>query len=446
MTGPLTVRRLSELTAEDRHRLLDRSLSRIFDEELAAQVRAIVEDVRLHGDAAVVRALTTHDKVDCPPDRLRVSEEEFVAARGRVGDDLVRAMRQGITNIRAFNKRVLDGASWTKEIAPGLLIGEQARPIESVALFVPSGKGSFPSVLMQIGTPAVVAGVPRIIVMVPPSGLGIEVDPAVLVVAQELGLTDVFRVNGPAGVAAAAVGTESIPRARMIVGPGSPAVTAAQIQVQALGCATVMLFGPSESMVIADDVADVAVLAADLLNEAEHGADSATMLVTPSEALVAAVQVELRRQLAALPEPRRGFAASALSVFGGALLVSDLAEACAFANDYAPEHLQVVTDEPEALLPALDHAGEILLGPTPFSVANYVLGVPATLPTGGYAKVSSGVTARTFTKISSIGRTSPEALARLAPAVVALAEHEGFPAHANAVRVRGLPGPTDWAS
>ena len=259
-----------------------------------------------------------------------------------------------------------------------------------------------------------------------------------LVVAEELGLTEVFRSNGPAGIAAVALGTESVPRARMVIGPGSPAVTAAQIQVQALGCATVMLFGPSESLVIADDSADPIVLAADVLNEAEHGSDSAAILVTPSEELLAAVGREFDRQLDDLPEPRRAYAAAAVSRFGGAILVADLDEACAFANEYAPEHLQIVTEEPDALLRELDHAGEILLGPTPFSAANYVLGVPATLPTGGYAKLSSGVTARTFVKTSSIGRTSPEALARLAPSVIALAEHEGFPAHANAIRVRGL--------
>ena len=438
--GAMSLHRLAQMSADDRSRLLARSTPEIFGEELNASVRAIIEDVRLNGDTAVARALERFDGVVCSPERLRVSEDEFAAAREQVSADVVRAVRQGITNIRAFNKRILDGTTWMKEVAPGLVIGEQARPVESAALFVPSGKGSFPSVLMQIGTPAVVAGVPRIVVIVPPSvGRGEGVDPAVLVVAHELGLTEVFRANGPAGVAAVAVGTESIPRVRMVVGPGSPAVTATQIQVQALGCRTVMLFGPSESLVIADESADPTLLAADLINEAEHGDDSAALLVTPSEALVAAVEDEVDSQLERLPEPRRGFAVSALSRFGGAVLVSDLAEACAFANEYAPEHLQIVTENPEALLPELDHAGEILLGATPFAVANYVLGIPATLPTGGFAKLSSGVTARTFMKTTSIGRTSPDALARLAPAVIALADHEGFPAHANAIRVRGLP-------
>lgn len=440
--GPLAVRRLAGLSAAERSRLLARATAAIFDEELNRGVREIVEDVRAHGDDAVCRALARFDGVECTPERLRVSPAEIAAARDSLDPAVVRAIRQGITNIRAFNKRVLADASWTKEIAPGLVVGEQARPIASAGLFVPSGKGSFPSVLMQIGTPAVVAGVPCIAVVVPPtSGRGLEVDPAVLVVADELGVQDVFRANGPAGIAALAVGTETIPKVWKVVGPGSPAVTAAQIQVQLLGCSTAMLFGPSESLVIADDAADPRILAADVLNEAEHGTDSAALLVTPSEALADAVQAEARRQLADLPEPRRTFASSAVSDFGGVLLVADLDEACAFANEYGPEHLQVATSEPEVLLPKLDHAGEILLGQTPFAVANYVLGIPATLPTGGFARVSSGVNARTFLKTSSIGRTSREALDRLAPAVLALAEHEGFPAHAAAMRARRLPGP-----
>jgi histidinol dehydrogenase len=197
-----------------------------------------------------------------------------------------------------------------------------------------------------------------------------------------------------------------------------------------------MLFGPSESLVIADDSADPALLAADVLNEAEHGEDSAALLVTPSERLVDDVAREIDRQLEALPEPRRRYAAAAVSDLGGALLVADLREACAFANEYGPEHLQLATSDPEALLRELDHAGEILLGPTPFAAANYLLGVPNTLPTGGFARVTSGVTARTFMKTSSIASASRDALALLEPGIVALAEHEGFPAHAAAMRLR----------
>jgi len=436
--GRLAVRRLSSLSDDERARILARATAAIFDDELRRSVAAIVEDVRREGDVAVSRALARFDQVECPPGRLRVLPDEFERARKSLNPAVIDAIRVGIANSRAFNERVVAGASWRAEIAPGVEVGEEAGPIDAVGLFVPSGKGSFPSVLMQIGTPAIVAGVPTVAVLVPPLHGGTEIDPAVLVVAEELGLESVYRVNGPAGIAAAAFGTATVPRVSRVVGPGSPAVAAAQIAVQAHGCSTVMLFGPSESVIVADDSANPRVLAADLLNEAEHGPDSASLLLTQSEKLAELVSVEVERQLDLLPEWRRSFAESSISRFGGAFLVQDLDEAAAFVNEYAPEHLQLATRNPEELLLQIAHAGEVLLGDTPFAAANFVLGVPATLPTGRFARVSSGVTARTFLKTSSVGRSSPEALARLAPAIIALAEHEGFPAHANAIRERGL--------
>jgi histidinol dehydrogenase len=438
--SPMAVVRWRELDAAGRDRILERPGTRkIFDPELRASIAAIVEDVRDHGDAAVVRALERFDGVDVTPDGLRVSEREFEAAEASVSETVRDALRAAIANIRAFNEHLTREREWRTEIAPGLMVGEKATPVASAGLFVPSGKGSFPSVLVQLGTPAIVAGVPRLAVVVPPvpGGAG-EVDPAVLVVARELGIVDVFRVNGPAGVAALAFGTESIPKVRKVVGPGSPPVAATQIECQRHGCVSQMLLGPSESLIIADDSADPALLAADLLNEAEHGADSASVLVTDSDALVAATQKHVAVQLAALPEPRRSYAAEALGRNGGAVLVGDLEEAVEVANLYAPEHMMIVARDEEAVLAGMVHAGEILLGQsTPVSAANYVLGVPAALPTGGFARVSGGITAETFLKKTSIAKAGPEALARLAPSILALADHEGFPAHATAVRARG---------
>jgi histidinol dehydrogenase len=434
----LAVRRLSALSEEERRLILARSTAAIFDDELRSAVDEIVREVRQDGDAAVSSALERFDDVTCPPERLRVGTEEFARARRLVDGSVVEAIRAGIANIQAYNEHVIAHASWRAEIAPGIEAGERAGPIDAAGLFVPSGKGSFPSVLMHIGTPAVAAGVPTIAVLVPPARGSLDVDPAVLVVAQELGLENVFRVNGPAGIAAVAFGTETIPRVSRVVGPGSPAVTAAQVAVQAYGCSTTMIFGPSESVIVADDSCYPNILAADLLNEAEHGLDSASILLSASELLVRAVSEAVERMLDALPKGRREFAESSIARFGGALLVDDLDEAAAFVNEYAPEHLQLATSDPEALLQRIEYAGEILLGETPFAAANFVLGVPATLPTGGFARVSSGVTSRTFLKTSSIAACSDTALARLAPSIVALAEYEGFPAHANAMRARGL--------
>jgi histidinol dehydrogenase len=280
--------------------------------------------------------------------------------------------------------------------------------------------------------------VPEIAVVVPPvpGGAG-EVDAAVLCAADQLGIRQIFRANGPAGVAALAFGTESIPKVRKLLGPGSPPVQAAQIACQQYGCHTQMLLGPSESLILADDSADPRLLAADLLNEAEHGPDSASLLVTDSEALIEATQIEIARQIAALPEPRRAYAHAALGENGGAIIVADLTEAALVTNWYAPEHMQIVARDEEAVLAMIDHAGEVLLGQqTPVSLANYVIGVPAALPTGAFARVTGGVTAETFLKKVSIAKADAAALERLTPGALALADHEGFPAHAAALRAR----------
>ncbi|MGI8780978.1 MAG: histidinol dehydrogenase [Solirubrobacteraceae bacterium] len=440
-TGPMAVMRWSALDIPARDRLLQRGIAQIFDPRLRDPVGRIVEDVREHGDAAVVRALAEFDGCEVAPEGLRITEDELERAEAEVAPAVREALREGIANVRAFNEHLTARREWRVELRPGLEVGEKTTAIASVGLFVPSGKGSFPSVLVQIGTPAVVAGVPEISVVVPPvPGRGGVVDPAVLCVARELGIARVFRANGPAGVAALAFGTESIPRVRKVLGPGSPPVQAAQIACQAHGCHTQMLLGPSESMIVADDSADPRLLAADLLNEAEHGPDSSSLLVTDSAALVEAAQRHLAEQLAALPEPRRAYAAAALGDNGGAILVDDLDEAIEVTNTYAPEHMQIVARDEDRVLAGIQHAGEILLGQhTPISAANYVVGVPAALPTGGFARVTGGVTAETFLKKASIAKAGAEALERMAPAVLALAEHEGFPAHAAAVRAR-VPG------
>ncbi|MSX01670.1 MAG: histidinol dehydrogenase [Actinobacteria bacterium] len=434
----MRVMRWSELDDDAREQLLSRGNRAIFDPALRESVGLIIDDVREHGDAAVIRALAKFDGCEIAEGGLQVTDAEFAAARESVPAPVQEAIRAAISNIRAFNEYLTREREWRTELQPGLVVGEKSTAISSVGLFVPSGKGSFPSVLVQIGTPAVVAGVPEISVVVPPvpGGKG-EVDPAVLCVAQELGIKRVFRVNGPAGVAALAFGTETIPKVRKVLGPGSPPVQAAQIACQLYGCHTQMLLGPSEALIIADDSADPRLLAADVLNEAEHGPDSASLLVTPSESLVEAVQRELAVQVAALPEPRRAYAHAALGENGGAFLVDSLEEAAELCNWYGPEHMQIVARDEEAVFAMIDHAGEVLLGQqAPFSAANYMIGVPAALPTGAYARVTGGVTSETFLKKTSIAKLDGEALAKMSEAVVALADHEGFPAHAAAVRAR----------
>lgn len=427
------------MTTSQRDALCRRGIDDIFDADLRVSIGELIEDVRVRGDEAVCDALARFDGIRIAPENLRVSEEEIATAQ--VAPALENAIVDAISHLRAFNDHLLERASdWTIEIENGLTAGEKITPISSVGLFVPSGKASYPSVAYQLAVPAIVAQVPYISLVVPPipGGNG-EVDPAVLVVCRLLGIKNVFRVNGPAGIAALGFGTASIPRVRKVVGPGSPAVTLAQVEMQRHGLATMMLLGPTESMVIADHTAHIGKLAADLLIEAEHGVDSSVVLVTTSEEILDALDAELEIHVADLPEVRATAVRAALGPNGGAVVVRDLAEAAQVSNLYAPEHLQIAVDphQEEQLLDALVNAGEILIGQnTPFCAGNFVIGCPASLPTSGFAHVSSGITVDTFLKRTAIAKSNEAALRRMANTILALSDHEGFTAHGNAIRRR----------
>lgn len=427
------------MDGDARASLMHRGLDDIFDPALRASIGELIEDVRERGDAAVCEALATFDRIDVSPEGLRVSDDELDSAT--VPEAVDRSIDDAITHLRTFNEAQLErGGDWQIESEPGLMVGEKITPISSAGLFTPSGKASYPSVAYQLAVPAIVAGVPDLALVVPPvpGGTG-DIDPAVRVVCRKLGIRNVFRVNGPAGIAALGFGTESIPKVRKVVGPGSPAVTIAQVEMQRYGVSTMMLLGPTESLVIADDSADPALLAADLLIEAEHGTDSSVVLLTPSVALANAVDIEIVHQIDVLPELRATAVRASLGPNGGCVIVDDLSVAVDVANEFAAEHLQVVVadDRVDEVLDGLVNAGEILIGQhTPFSAGNFIIGCPASLPTSGFAHVSSGITADTFLKRTAVARADQRAAARMAPSVIALAEHEGFPAHAAALRRR----------
>ena len=422
-----------------RRAVCERGLEAIFDDDLKAAISRIIDDVRAHGDEAVCRALQDFDHVSLEPPQLRATADEIDDAE--VSTDVDRAIDDAIAHLRAFNEQLMQRtADWSFDSEPGLSVGEKITPISSAGLFVPSGKASYPSVAYQLAVPATVAGVPQLALVVPPmpDGGG-RIDPAVLVVCRKLGIDNVFRVNGPAGVAALGFGTESIPQVRKIVGPGSPPVACAQVEMQRYGVATMMILGPTESLVIADDSADPRYLAADLLNEAEHGTDSSVLFVTASTQLREIVDRELELQVSALPAIRAEAARSALGINGGCVLVADLNEAAEVANRWAPEHLQIAVDASaeQELIDRLVNAGEILVGQdTLFCAGNFVIGCPASLPTGGFAHVSSGITADAFLKRTAVARANATARRRMTPTIVAMSNHEGFPAHANAAQIR----------
>jgi histidinol dehydrogenase len=428
--------RLNAIAPDRLRQILQRSRADVFDAERVGHVRAIVEDVRRRGDDAVVEYTQRYDGVGLSPDRIPVDRDEVRRAYDAVSDRLRAALAGSIERARRYNEWLRPAALQLEEIEAGLTVGVKYAPVESAGVYIPAGKGAFPSTLITLVTPAIVAGVGEIAVLLPPRRDG-SADPAVLVAADLLGVSQVYRANGVAGIAALAFGTRTIPRVELLGGPGNPYVTAAQIAVQAHGVRLLSVLGPTESMILADDAADPDRVALDLLNEAEHGADSAAILITVSDALAAEVNERLPRLLERLPAQRREFAESALSRYGGALIADTLDEAVAFINLYAPEHLQIATRDPYATLALIRHAGEILLGQdTPFSAGNYAIGVPAALPTSGFARVSSGVTVLTYLKATSVASLSAQGLERLRPVIEQLGRYEDFPAHVLAVEAR----------
>jgi histidinol dehydrogenase len=293
--------------------------------------------------------------------------------------------------------------------------------------------------MMMLLVPAVVAGVPEIAVATPPRKDG-TLDAASLYVADRLGRPAVFKVGGAQAIAALAFGTESVPKVAKILGPGNPYVSAARRLLRD-SVDTGMPAGPSESIILADDSADARIAAPDLLIEAEHGPDSAALLVTPSERLAKEVIDALPNLVAKLPESRRGFTTEGLAGYGGVVLTRDMEEAVAFANEYAPEHMEIITAEPLETMMRVRNAGEVLLGPrTPITISNFSLGPNAILPTGGNARTWSATGVGDFLKRTSLGMVTAGADPALAEAAALFAEFEGFPAHAMAIRERGADG------
>jgi len=427
---------LSSMSAEERTRLLRRAQIQI--DELVERVRPILQDVRQRGDEALVEFTARFDRVQLTTDKLRVSRAEIEQAHQELDRSVREAIEQAIGNVRTFHARQMPHEQWFTEVAPGVIAGEKITPISSVGLYVPRGKGAFPSVMYMLATPASIAGVPRIVVCTPPGPNG-EVDPATLVAADLCGVHELYRVGGAQAIAALAYGTASIARVHKITGPGSGFVTAAKRLLY--GTVDVGLpAGPSESITLADASADPELIARDLLIEAEHGPDSSSLLVTDCRPLIEAVLALLPDKIAALPEWRQAFCRTVFEEAmgtGGIVLAATMDEAVDFVNEYAPEHLEVQVHEPFALLPQLKNAGEILIGRyTPFCTGNYCVGTNAVLPTGGFAHTYSCTSVFDFLKRTGIAYLTQEGYAALSETTRRLADFEGFPAHANAVTGR----------
>ncbi|MFI4891190.1 MAG: histidinol dehydrogenase [Steroidobacterales bacterium] len=398
-----------------------------------AAVGPIIEAVRVEGDAALLRFARQFDHVTLERMPLRVADVEFDAAFGALPADVVRAIEHAINNIRRFHELQKPNDLWLREIEPGIWGGERHTPIDSVACYVPRGKGSFPSVVNMTVLPGVVAGVPRLVIVTPPGPDG-TVDAGTLVAAKLAGVTEIYKCGGAQAVAAVAYGTETVPKCLKIVGPGSPWVVAAKRLLSETIDPGVPA-GPSESIILADETTNPALAALDLIIESEHGPDSSAFLVTPCPRVADGAIVALQRYWQDMEPGRAQFSRTVLcGAHGGIVLTRDFDAAVEFTNAYAPEHLQILAAEPGAVLGRIRNAGEILLGPyTPCTLANYLLGPNAVLPTGGRAKTASPLSVFDYMKRTSVAQVTRSGYERVAADAHRFALYEGFDGHARAV-------------
>jgi len=401
-------------------------------EEQERTVRNILADVRARGDDAVLEYERRFACESLRADRLLVGSREIDAATDLVSPEFQEAAERAALNIRRFHERQLR-QSWMDFSEPGKILGQRYTPLANVGLCVPGQKAPCPSTVLMLAVPARVAGVDRVVMITPPQPDG-TVNPGILVAARLAGVDEIYRVSGAQGVAALAFGTESVPQVEKIVGPGNLYVTLAKRAV--FGVVGIeSLPGPSEVMIVADDSAPPEYAAAELLAQAEHGADSSAILVTDSGSFAEAALQYVEQQLAELP--RREHAAASLAQKGVVVVTKTLTEAFALVNERAPEHAVLLVRDAMQQVSAIRNAGAIFVGPwSPVPLGDYYAGPSHVLPTATTARFLSGVGVDDFLKRTSVVSYSAEALTAAAADIITLAEAEGFAAHANAIRIR----------
>lgn len=397
---------------------------------VAEVVRGIIEQVSKGGDAAAARLTSELDRARVTPETLRVGPELLERAHREADPDLLALVRRAAANVQAYQEHIL----WKSPSAlerDGRRLGVRYTPLRRVGVYVPGGRALYPSTVVMTVVPARVAGVKEIVMFSPPTGG--EITPLALALAWELGVREVYRLGGAVGLAAAAFGTETISPVDKIVGPGNAYV--AEAKKQLFGRVGIdSIAGPSEVLIVADDSANPGWVAADLIAQAEHDPGSA-ILVTPSLALAERVVVEVEQQLSTL---ERGEAARrSLERYGAAIVCKDLEQACAFANEFATEHLQIITRSDDECLARIESAGAIFVGAhTPVPLGDYYAGPSHVLPTGGTARFSAPLSCNDFLKVSSLIRYTARDLAADAADVSTFARREGLTAHARAVELR----------
>jgi histidinol dehydrogenase len=424
------------ISSRDKDRLasaLERIRSRnvAFDEQLLSEVSAIMQEVRGRGDAALVDYAARFDGCVLQAGELRVDEGVLRRSAARVAPLVLEAIREAIQRVRAFHD-LQRQHSWVVETAAGVVLGQRVTAIERAGLYVPGGTASYPSSVVMNVLPAQVAGVDRIVVATPPRAL--QENPALAAALVELDVTEVYAVGGAQAIAALAFGTETVPRVDKITGPGNRYVAAAKkLAFGVVGIDSIA--GPSEVVIVADDTARASYIASDLLAQAEHSEDASAILLTTSEALALEVIRALSIQMRELS--RAAVIEESLTRYGAIIVVENMEEACALVNDLAPEHVEIMADDEEAISLRIRHAGAIFFGShTPEAVGDYMAGPNHVLPTGGAARFSSGLGVNDFLKRTNTVKFSAAELERTAPMIAALAHAEGLDAHARSVLIR----------
>ncbi|MFA8434198.1 MAG: histidinol dehydrogenase [Marinifilaceae bacterium] len=399
-------------------------------EELEAVVNQIFKEIKVKGDKALMKYTWFYDRVRLG--ELEVSSSEWKNAEQEVSPELKKAMEVAALNIERFHKSQFS-ESEEVETFPGVKCWRKSTPIEKVGLYVPGGSAPLFSTVLMLGIPARLAGCKEIILCTPPSSNG-KVPPAILYAAQLVGIQRVFMLGGIQAIGAMALGTQSVPAVYKIFGPGNQFVTAAKQLVNKVGVAIDMPAGPSEVLVLADGSSEPSFVAADLLSQAEHGADSQVILVTWVADLVDKVQAEVETQMKELP--RKDVAQRAL-VNSKIILVDNQEEALELVNQYGPEHLIVSVEREEEIVDQIRNAGSVFLGNyTPESAGDYASGTNHTLPTNGFARAYSGVDLEAFMKNISFQKITPSGLKNLGPTIEIMAQAEELEAHRKAVRIR----------
>lgn len=398
--------------------------------ELIAKVQSVLNEVKLGGDDAVKKFTNSFDGVLL--DQIKVSSEEINEAISSVPNELKNAIELAAKNIQRFHEKQLNDVE-VIETMPGINCWRKSVGIEKVGLYIPGGTAPLFSTILMLGVPAKIAGCKQIVLCSPPDKNG-KLHPAILYTAQLIGITNIFKIGGVQAIAAMAYGTETVPQVYKIFGPGNQYVTCAKQLIQQAGIAIDMPAGPSEVCVFADNSANPAFVAADLLSQAEHGVDSQVLLVSTSKTFVESVIASIESQLAALP--RKEIALKALAN-SKAIIVETINDGIDLVNEYAAEHLIIVCENDEAISEKIINAGSIFLGNySPESVGDYASGTNHTLPTNGYAKAYSGVSIDSFVKKITFQKLSKQGLENIGTAVEIMASAEGLDAHAAAVRIR----------